>query len=388
MNVRYLKIADFCETGSGGTPSKSKPEYYEGGSIPWIKSGDLKESIIYEVKDFITEVGLKNSSAKIVKKDAILLAMYGATVGRLAILGIDASTNQAVCNIRPDAKVADLKYLYFFLKSKINYFLNSAVGGAQPNISQGLIKSLVVPLPKLEEQKRIAKILNQAERIHAIREKTIKLSDDLLRSTFLNMFGNPLNNPKKFPVGTIRDLVSSVDYGTSNKASDTSGKYPILRMGNITYQGYWDYENLKYIDLDHSSKEKFLVRKGDLLFNRTNSKELVGKTAVFDNDTEMAYAGYLVRLRPNDKANSYYISGYLNSAHGKNTLQNMCKSIIGMANINAQELQNIKILIPPKELQEKYQEIYTLVRSRMNNYIDSKRELEKLYNTLSGQLFN
>ncbi|HDX6684988.1 TPA: restriction endonuclease subunit S, partial [Escherichia coli] len=338
MSCRYLKIEDFCSTGSGGTPSRSKPEYYEGGDIPWIKSGDLKDSKIYEANEYITAAGLENSSAKIVEKDSILIAMYGATVGRLAILGINAATNQAICNIRPDTTIADMKYLYYFLKSKFSYFVENAVGGAQPNISQGLIKSLEVPLPSLDEQKRIADILDKAAGVCQKREQAIKLADDFLRAKFLEMFGTPANNIHRFPKGTIRDLVDSVNYGTSAKASIDSGEYPILRMGNITYQGRWDFTDLKYLDLSVKEKDKYLVKEGDLLFNRTNSKELVGKTAVYEEDRPMAFAGYLIRVRPNSIGNNYYISGYLNSIHGKITLMNMCKSIVGMANINAQEL--------------------------------------------------
>ncbi|NAP60642.1 restriction endonuclease subunit S, partial [Escherichia coli] len=282
MSCRYLKIEDFCSTGSGGTPSRSKPEYYEGGDIPWIKSGDLKDSKIYEANEYITAAGLENSSAKIVEKDSILIAMYGATVGRLAILGINAATNQAICNIRPDTTIADMKYLYYFLKSKFSYFVENAVGGAQPNISQGLIKSLEVPLPSLDEQKRIADILDKAAGVCQKREQAIKLADDFLRAKFLEMFGTPANNIHRFPKGTIRDLVDSVNYGTSAKASIDSGEYPILRMGNITYQGRWDFTDLKYIDLSVKEKDKYLVKEGDLLFNRTNSKELVGKTAVYE----------------------------------------------------------------------------------------------------------
>ncbi|HEA1846794.1 TPA: restriction endonuclease subunit S, partial [Escherichia coli] len=362
MSCRYLKIEDFCSTGSGGTPSRSKPEYYEGGDIPWIKSGDLKDSKIYEANEYITAAGLENSSAKIVEKDSILIAMYGATVGRLAILGINAATNQAICNIRPDTTIADMKYLYYFLKSKFSYFVENAVGGAQPNISQGLIKSLEVPLPSLDEQKRIADILDKAAGVCQKREQAIKLADDFLRAKFLEMFGTPANNIHRFPKGTIRDLVDSVNYGTSAKASIDSGEYPILRMGNITYQGRWDFTDLKYLDLSVKEKDKYLVKEGDLLFNRTNSKELVGKTAVYEEDRPMAFAGYLIRVRPNSIGNNYYISGYLNSIHGKITLMNMCKSIVGMANINAQELQNIEILIPPKHLQDEYEIIYKKIK--------------------------
>lgn len=196
MSCRYLKIEDFCSTGSGGTPSRAKPEYYEGGDIPWIKSGDLKDSKIYEANEYITAAGLENSSAKIVEKDSILIAMYGATVGRLAILGINAATNQAICNIRPDTTIADMKYLYYFLKSKFSYFVENAVGGAQPNISQGLIKSLEVPLPSLDEQKRIADILDKAAGVCQKREQAIKLADDFCVLRFWKFLAIPLKTLK------------------------------------------------------------------------------------------------------------------------------------------------------------------------------------------------
>jgi type I restriction enzyme S subunit len=387
VSCRYLKIEDFCSTSSGGTPSRSKPEYYEGGNIPWIKSGDLKDSKIYDANEYITAAGLENSSAKIVEKDSILIAMYGATVGRLAILGINAATNQAICNIRPDTTIADMKYLYYFLKSKFSYFVENAVGGAQPNISQGLIKSLEVPLPSLDEQKRIADILDKAAGVCQKREQAIKLADDFLRATFLEMFGTPANNIHRFPKGKIRDLVDSVNYGTSAKASIDSGEYPILRMGNITYQGGWDFTDLKYLDLSVKEKDKFLVKEGDLLFNRTNSKELVGKTAVYEENRPMAFAGYLIRVRPNPIGNNYYISGYLNSSHGKITLMNMCKSIVGMANINAQELQNIEILIPPKHLQDEYEIIYKKVKKGLSIYDNSAMQLQLLASNLSNKYF-
>src|SRR5690606_6317785 len=156
------------------------------------------------------------------------------------------------------------------------------------------------------------------------------------QSVFLEMFGDPYKNPKNWPVGTIKDITLKTQYGTSKKASENKGKYPILRMGNITYNGFLDFNDMKYIDLDDSEAEKYLVHKGDLLFNRTNSKELVGKTAVYREELPMAYAGYLVKLVPNEKANSEIISGFLNSKYGKTLLYSMAKNIVGMTNINAE----------------------------------------------------
>ena len=169
------------------------------------------------------------------------------------------------------------------------------------------------------------------------------------------MFGDPRINPMKWPEGTIRDIVTEVKYGTSKPAVE-GGKYKYLRMNNITYNGKLDITNLKYIDMPDKELEKCIVRKGDVLFNRTNSKELVGKTCVFDLDEPMIIAGYIIRVRMNDKALPEYLSAVLNSRYGKDVLYGMCKAIVGQANINAQELQDIKIFIPPIKLQKQYVE--------------------------------
>ncbi|HCO1435208.1 TPA: restriction endonuclease subunit S, partial [Escherichia coli] len=245
-----------------------------------------------------------------------------------------------------DNNKLDLRYLFYIL-SGID-LTKKTITTSIPGLNRDDLYDTFIKLPPFEEQKRIVDLLDKAEGIRQKREQAIKLADDFLRAKFLEMFGTPANNIHRFPKGTIRDLVDSVNYGTSAKASIDSGEYPILRMGNITYQGRWDFTDLKYLDLSVKEKDKYLVKEGDLLFNRTNSKELVGKTAVYEEDRPMAFAGYLIRVRPNSIGNNYYISGYLNSIHGKITLMNMCKSIVGMANINAQELQNIEILIPPK----------------------------------------
>ncbi|EIA8123577.1 restriction endonuclease subunit S, partial [Escherichia coli] len=244
-----------------------------------------------------------------------------------------------------DNNKLDLRYLFYIL-SGID-LTKKTITTSIPGLNRDDLYDTFIKLPPFEEQKRIVDLLDKAEGIRQKREQAIKLADDFLRAKFLEMFGTPANNIHRFPKGTIRDLVDSVNYGTSAKASIDSGEYPILRMGNITYQGRWDFTDLKYLDLSVKEKDKYLVKEGDLLFNRTNSKELVGKTAVYEEDRPMAFAGYLIRVRPNSIGNNYYISGYLNSIHGKITLMNMCKSIVGMANINAQELQNIEILIPP-----------------------------------------
>ena len=157
-------LEDICKTGTGGTPSREKMQrYYEGGTIPWVKSGELREEVITSTGEHITEAALRETSVKLVPKDALLLALYGATVGRLGILGIRATTNQAVCHIIPNSLRADFRYMFHSLSNQVSYLVGRGVGGAQPNISQGIIKSLAIPLPPLDLQHRFAAIVESVE---------------------------------------------------------------------------------------------------------------------------------------------------------------------------------------------------------------------------------
>lgn len=149
----YFYIKDVFFTTSGGTPIKGHPDYY-GGSIPWVKSGELKDKYLYDSEQKITESGLKNSSAKFFPVDTVAIAMYGATIGKTSIFKKEMTTNQAVCGIFPVEGILP-EYIYYFLIAKKQDFCSQAFGGAQPNISQEKIKNTVFPLPPLSEQKRI-----------------------------------------------------------------------------------------------------------------------------------------------------------------------------------------------------------------------------------------
>lgn len=260
-------------------------------------------------------------------------------------------------------------------------------GATRQKLTKTSASEIPITLPPLAEQKRIADILDKADGIRRKRQQSLKLADAFLRSVFLDKFGDPVTNHKNWPLGTIRELVSEVKYGTSKKASSERKQYSILRMGNIKYSGEMDFTDLKYIDLNKKEQENYLAKKGDILFNRTNSKELVGKTAVFERDTLMAIAGYLIRVRTNEKANPYYISAYLNSKHGKTTLMGMCKNIIGMANINAQEFQDIKILIPPVTEQNRYSQIVKQVVKRKKRQFEMVDLGNILFRALTQRAF-
>lgn len=163
-SANFYPLGDVCKTTSGGTPSRSKPEYFQG-SIPWVKSGELPDGLVTKNSEYISDEAIRNSSAKLLPAGTLLIALYGATVGKLGILSRPAATNQAVCAIFP-SEALDTKFLFWYLLSKRPYLIGQAAGGAQPNISQGVVRNLLVPVPTLREQHEIvAEIEKQFSRL-------------------------------------------------------------------------------------------------------------------------------------------------------------------------------------------------------------------------------
>lgn len=278
------------------------------------------------------------------------------------------------------------KYLYYFCV-KFNFEkLNTTV--TIPSLTKNNLLKIEMPLPPIEIQQQIVKTLDSTAELLTLQKQQLAELDNLIKSIFYDMFGDPVVNEKGWEKGKIKDLAASISYGTSKKASTEKLSYPILRMNNITYNGEIDLNDLKYVDLSDSEKEKYLVYKGDLLFNRTNSKELVGKTAVFKENLPMAFAGYLIRLVPNERGNSDFISAFLNSSYGKKLLYNMAKNIIGMANINAREFGDIDIYIPPIDLQNQFSDIVAKIEEQKAQVRKAIDETQTLFDSLMSQYFD
>ena len=204
-----VKLGDIFEIGSGGTPSKSHPEYY-GGNIPWVKTGDLKNEYLYEVEDFITEEGLNNSSAKMYEEDTVLIAMYGATIGATSILKMKACTNQACAAFRKNEQVIP-EYLYYFLRSQKEKFVKDGVGGAQPNISAGYLKKVEMDLPSLDEQKVIVGILDKISDVVCKRSFELQQLDNLIKARFVELFGDPVLNPFSWEMKRFDEICENLD---------------------------------------------------------------------------------------------------------------------------------------------------------------------------------
>jgi type I restriction enzyme S subunit len=383
------EIGDIVSTVKKWNPSQSSQ--LESFNYIDLSSVDQKEKrIIAALK--INPKEAPSRARQLVREGDVLVSTVRPNLNGVACVPreLDSATaSTGFCVLRPKEKKLDGRYLFHWVKTAkfIGEMVRLATGANYPAISDRIVKSSEIPLPSLPEQKRIAAILDKADAIRRKRQQAIKLADEFLRATFLDMFGDPVTNPKGWPFGTIRELISEAKYGTAKKASIDTGEYPILRMNNITYNGEMDFTDLKYIDLEEKEVSKYIAKKGDLLFNRTNSKELVGKTAVFESSTPMSIAGYLIRVRTNERSTPHYISSYLNSSHGKATLMGMCKSIVGMANINAQELQNISIMVPPVDLQKQYTGLVWKVQERKKRQLEAANIGDTLFRSLTQRAF-
>ena len=249
-----------------------------------------------------------------------------------------------------------IPYLYYFMEDYVKELRKQAIGGVIKYIKLGNLTEAVITVPSIDRQKEIVEVLKKVGNILENNSKKLCQLDVLIKARFVELFGDPIKNPKGWEIVTIGDVVTEVRYGTSKPAVE-GGKYPYLRMNNLTADGHLDLNDLKYIDIPDDEIEKCVVRKGDILFNRTNSIELVGKTAVFDLPEDMVIAGYIIRVRLNERILPEVFSQYMNLEALKDILRSMAKGAVNQANINAQELQSIKVYIPDMGLQKQFIEM-------------------------------
>jgi type I restriction enzyme S subunit len=395
MSYKSRPISSFCKTGSGGTPSRSKLARYYSGTIPWVKSGELAGKVISQTEEHITEVAVAESSAKIVQPGAILVAMYGATVGRVALLGITAATNQAVCHIVPDQSVCHVGYLFHCLRSKLQEFLSKRVGGAQPNISQAIIRDTNVPIPPLPEQKRIAAILDKADALREKRRQTIAKLETLPQSIFIDMFGDPISNPRRWETCLLGDAVETIDSGWSpvclDRPANSIDEWGVLKLGAVTTCEYKESEN-KALPNDLSPKPELEVKEGDLLFSRKNTYDLVAACAlVLSTRPNLMLSDLIFRLRlkKDGGINPEYLWCLLTSPNKRRQVQSLASGSAGsMPNISKARLRTLSIAMPPIELQEKFslqlRKIYDLKLLLLNT---SSRS-DDLFKSLQQRAFN
>ncbi len=303
-----------------------------------------------------------------------------------------ASTGFCVLRTNPD--LLNNHYLFYrTLKSDFVEYLTAGMRGANyPAVTDGVVKEVLVPLPPPSEQRRIVEILDQADALRRKRTEADTRAERILPALFIKMFGDPASNPRGWKIDSLGSVIEETQYGTSTRANEQDAGVAIIRMNNIDSSGRMDLTNLKYVILGEKELEKYKLEQGDLLFNRTNSAELVGKTGLWTSDLEAVPASYLIRFRVNtEQALSEYIWAYMNTPFIKQLLFNKARRAIGMANINAQELRALPLVLPDIELQHSFAlkiealNLFYKRRSIVKNHIEALFQL-LLYQAFSGDL--
>ena len=322
--------------------------------VCFSESSNLKQSDVTETTNGYPVYGASGFIGNIDKykqeKEYISIVKDGAGIGRVQLCPGKSSVIGTMQYIIPKENILP-KYLYYV--TTYMHLEKYYTGATIPHIYFKDYKKEKFHLDSIEKQENIINILNKCCRMIELRKKQLQEYDSLIKARFIEMFGDPIINTKKWDECTIGELTTDVRYGTS-KPSVNGGKYPYLRMNNLTSNGGLDLSDLKYIDVSDDEKEKCVVRKGDVLFNRTNSIDLVGKTAMFNLNEEMIIAGYIIRIRLNNRLLPEILSYYMNSSALKKLLRKMAKGAVNQANINAQELQSIKVYVPDLELQKEF----------------------------------
>lgn len=273
-----IKIKDICSAVySGGTPNKKHPEYYDGGEIPWLNTGEIAFNRIDKTEKYISDIGFRSSSAKWVPANAVIVAMYGATAARTAITKIPLTTNQACCNLVVDEDKADYRYVYYYLCSQYTQLASLANGGAQQNLNAGQIKDYDIDLPDMPTQRKVADLLTMLDDKIEVNNEINKNLEAQAQAYFLDRF--IANADPAWPQGTLSDLGTVVGGGTPSK------KHP----------EYYSEHGIPWItpkDLSND-KSKFISHGendiSDIGFSNSSAMKMPEGTVLFSSKAPIGY---------------------------------------------------------------------------------------------------
>ena len=382
------KLGEVCIQITDG--SHNPPSGVEQSEYLMLSSKNIDDDFItLDSPRFLSHSDYIAENKRTTVSEGDLLMTIVGTIGRVAIVPKELNgicLQRSVAVIKPNKEIINNRYLMYQLQNMQSFLEKEARGVAQKGIYLKQVSQLDIKLPELEQQKQIVKVLDKVSKLIFLRKQQLSKLDELVKARFVEMFGTFPANPFRWSIGKIQDVVSDVRYGSSRPAVE-GGKYPYLRMNNITYSGELDLRDTKRIDIPDSELDKCTVRRGDVLFNRTNSKELVGKTCVYNRDELMVLAGFVIRVRVNERIRPEVLSAFLNMDFSKRMLIGMCKTAIGQANINAKELQNIDLYIPPIELQDQFVTLKNKIDQKKQTLQQSLEKLELLKKALMQEYF-
>lgn len=354
---------------AGGTPSKAVEEYWANGSVPWINSGEVNQGLISEVSTYITEAAYKNSSAKWIPKNALVMALagQGKTKGMIAQLAIDATCNQSMAAIVPQ-DLQSSRYLFWWLHSNYQNIRNMAGGDLRDGLNLELLGDIGCPIPSVEEQLSIAAFLDhETAKIDALIEKQqrlIELLKEKRQAVISHAVTKGLNPsapmkdsdvewlgevPAHWEVATARRFLLEHKQGYYSTEDYVDEGVKLLRITDLRDLGEIDSSNSPRVKRSDALKS-FLLRKGDVVFARTGGAGSFG--VIPDQHEDLAFASYLIRFR---FAHTYFSYPYLRFMFASDNFQLAVKENIHGGvnqNLHAEDIKNTFIAVPPIEEQE------------------------------------
>lgn len=380
------KLGDICKIQSGGTPSRAESTYWNNGGIPWVKISDIKDKYLNNTEEHITEAGLKNSSAKIFPAGTILYTIF-ATLGETCILNIDASTNQAIAGIQIESNLVFKDYLYYYLLSQKNAVSQMGRGVAQNNINMKMLKEFEIPLPPMEEQRRISALLDKVSDLIAKRRAQLDKLDLLVKSRFVEMFGDPVINPYGWDTSDLINL-GECKNGMNFHTNDSGVVIHCLGVGDFKDLSLIeDTSKLPTISLNEMPSDDYLLANGDIVFVRSNgNKALVGRSvAVYPNDIPTTFSGFCIRFRIQNPA---ILPSYLLRVLKTDSMRKkMAGRGANIQNLNQKILAELRIPIPGLALQEEYELFIKKIDKSKLTVQRSLDKLETLKKALMQQYF-
>ena len=349
--MEYVKLEEICTIVSGGTPSRSKPNYWNNGNIPWIKIKDMKSKYIDSAEEFITEEGLNNSSTKMLKRDTILYSIF-ATLGEVGILKIDACTNQAIAglSLKEDSNILK-EYLYYYLKSKKKDVNNLGRGVAQNNINLSLLRKFRIPVIPLHQQEKIIGVLDNVSNTINNYEREIYLLDELVKARFVEMFGDLRVNDKGwkyYKLDELTELITDGEHATPKRT--TQGIYLLSARNVLNHQ--LSLEDVDYIDYDEFSRisRRIIPREGDVLISCSGS---IGRCCVVPKNIKFQMVRSIALLRFKSNINPVFAEYMITSDYLQDQI-NKSKTASSQANLFQGKIKSLKGVVPPLELQNQF----------------------------------
>lgn len=361
---KKVKLGEICErVTSGGTPKANVSSYYNPPTIPWLKTKEVNYCRITETENYISEEGLKNSSAKLISPNSVIIAMYGQgdTAGRIAINKIPLATNQACCNLTIDKSKADYEFIYYQLCTLYDKLVSLKAGAAQPNLNARIIKNLEIIMPSLPIQHRIASILSRYDSLIENYQKQIKLLGEaaqrLYKEWFIDLHFPGHENTKivdGVPEGWERKKVNSIielQSGFAFKSStfDDNGTYKIVTIKNVK-DGAFDGDNVsKIVAIPDKMPKHCILADGDILLSLTGN---VGRVCIVNGKSYLLNQR-VAKLATDYKAFTYCLFRSRDMFIEVNNLANGA----AQQNVSPIRIGEMKILLPNSELLQEFESI-------------------------------